>query len=165
VEEALALLREIVPANIEIVLVAPDEAMPVLGDASLVHQVVINLCTNAYEAMRSSGGKLMVRLGSAEAPADSQLPPGRYHLLEVSDTGHGMEPAVLAHIFEPFFTTREVGEGTGLGLAVVHGIVSSMGGAITVRSRPGCGTTFAVYLSVAARAQHSESLAGARAEA
>src|SRR6516162_974718 len=115
--------------------------------------------------MRDAGGRLAVTLSVAEDPPDTHVEPGRYHLLEVSDTGHGMEPAVLAHIFEPFFTTREVGEGTGLGLAVVHGIVSSMGGAITVRSRPGCGTTFAVYLSVAARAQHSESLAGARAEA
>ena len=165
VEEALVLLREIMPTNIEIVLAAPDEAMPVLGDASLVHQVVINLCTNAYEAMRSSGGKLIVRLSAAQPPPDSQLPPGRYHLLEVSDTGHGMEPAVLAHIFEPFFTTREVGAGTGLGLSVVHGIVTSMGGAITVRSRPGSGTTFAVYLAAAAAVPTRQPASGARAEA
>jgi signal transduction histidine kinase len=166
VEEALTLLREIVPANIEILFVAPEEAMPVLGDASLVHQVVINLCTNAYEAMRGTGGKLMVRLSAAQAaPPDSQLPPGRCHLLEVSDTGHGMEPAVLAHIFEPFFTTRDVGEGTGLGLSVVHGIVISIGGAITVRSRAGSGTTFEVYLPVAATAQARGAVTPARAEA
>ena len=165
VEEALALLREIVPTNIEIVFAATEEAMPVLGDASLVHQVVINLCTNAYEAMRGSGGKLIVRLSRADAPADSALAPGRYHLLEVSDTGHGMEPAVLAHIFEPFFTTREVGEGTGLGLSVVHGIVTSMGGTITVRSRPGSGTTFAVYLPVAAPAERRAPVTDAHAQA
>ena len=163
VEEALALLREIVPANIEIVFSAPLEAMPVLGDASLVHQVVINLGTNAYEAMRGAGGKLAVTLRVAEDPPDGQVEPGRYHLLEVSDTGHGMEPAVLAHIFEPFFTTREVGEGTGLGLSVVHGIVTSMGGAITVRSRPGCGTTFAVYLPAASAGQRHEPAAAASA--
>jgi len=153
VEEALALLRAIVPANIEILFNARDEAMPVLGDASLVHQVVINLCTNACEAMRGSGGKLALTLSVAENPADGQVKPGRYQLLEVSDTGHGMDPAVLAHIFEPFFTTREVGDGTGLGLSVVHGIVTSMGGVITVRSRPGSGTTFAVYLPAASAGQ------------
>jgi len=163
VEEALALLREIVPANIEIVFSGPLEAMPVLGDASLVHQVVINLGTNAYESMRGAGGKLAVTLSVADDPPDSHIEPGRYHLLEVSDTGHGMEPAVLAHIFEPFFTTREVGEGTGLGLSVVHGIVTSMGGAITVRSRPGYGTTFAVYLPAASAGQRHEPAAAASA--
>jgi len=163
VEEALALLREIVPANIEIVFSAPLEAMPVLGDASLVHQVVINLGTNAYEAMRDAGGRLAVTLSVADEPPDSHVEPGRYHLLEVSDSGHGMEPAVLAHIFEPFFTTREVGAGTGLGLSVVHGIVTSMGGAITVRSRPGHGTTFAVYLPAASAAQRHEPAAAASA--
>ena len=163
VEEALALLREIVPANIEIVFSAPLEAMPVLGDASLVHQVVINLGTNAYEAMRDAGGRLAVTLSVADDPPDSHVEPGRYHLLEVSDSGHGMEPAVLAHIFEPFFTTREVGAGTGLGLSVVHGIVTSMGGAITVRSRPGYGTTFAVYLPAASAAQRHEPAAAASA--
>jgi len=146
VEEALALLREIVPANIEIVLNAPAEALPVLGDASLVHQVVINLCTNACEAMRRSGGRLAVTLAAVENPPESQVAPGCYHVLEVSDTGHGIEPAVLAHVFEPFFTTREVGEGTGLGLSVVHGIVRSMGGVITVHSEVGRGATFHVYL-------------------
>ena len=150
VEEALALLREIVPANIEIVLNAPAEALPVLGDASLVHQVVINLCTNACEAMRSNGGRLTVMLEAVDNPAEPQVRPGRYHVLQVSDTGHGMDQAVLAHIFEPFFTTREVGEGTGLGLSVVHGIVSSLGGVITVRSAVGSGTTFSVYLPAAA---------------
>jgi signal transduction histidine kinase len=146
VEEALALLREIVPANIDIVFAAPPEALLVRGDASLVHQVVINLGTNAYKAMGRNSGKLGVRLAAVDDPPDGQVGPGRYHLLEVSDTGHGMDQMVLAHIFEPFFTTREVGEGTGLGLAVVHGIVSSMGGVITVRSRPGHGTTFSVFL-------------------
>jgi signal transduction histidine kinase len=149
VEEALALLRAIVSANIEVVFDAPQEDLPVLGDASLVHQVVINLCTNAYEAMRRSGGRLAVTLAAVENPAESGLRPGRYQVLQVSDTGHGMDAAVLAHIFEPFFTTREVGEGTGLGLAVVHGIVSSLGGTITVRSAAGCGTSFRVYLPAA----------------
>jgi signal transduction histidine kinase len=154
VEEALALLRAIVSANIEIVFEAPEEALPVLGDASLVHQVVINLCTNAYEAMRRTGGRLTVALESVENPPESQVRPGRYQVLQVSDTGHGMDEAVLAHIFEPFFTTREVGEGTGLGLSVVHGIVSSMGGVISVRSAAGRGTTFRVYLPAAVARPH-----------
>ena len=151
VEEALALLRAIVPANIEIGFDAEDELLPVAGEASLVHQVVINLCTNAYQAMRRSGGRLALRLRAVENPQDGQVGLGRYSLLEVSDTGHGMEPAVLTHIFEPFFTTREVGEGTGLGLSVVHGIVTSMGGVITVHSELERGTTFRVYFPVAVR--------------
>ena len=161
VEEALALLREIVPANIEILLSAPPEPLLVRGDASLMHQVVINLGTNAYKAMGRSGGKLGVKLLAVDQPPDGQAAPGCYHLLEVSDTGHGMDQLVLAHIFEPFFTTREVGEGTGLGLAVVHGIVTSMGGAITVRSRPGHGTTFSVYLpATSAQPQAAAAAAG-----
>jgi signal transduction histidine kinase len=151
VEEALALLRAIVPANIEIVFDAEHAVLPVEGEPSLVHQVVINLCTNAYQAMRRSGGRLAVRLRAVENPQDGQVGLGRYSVLEVSDTGHGMEPAVLAHIFEPFFTTREVGEGTGLGLSVVHGIVTSMGGVITVHSELERGTTFRVYFPVAVR--------------
>jgi signal transduction histidine kinase len=162
VEEALALLREIVPANVEISFDAPREHLPVLGDASLVHQVVINLCTNAYQAMSGSGGRLSVMLEAIEHPGESQVGPGRYHVLQVSDTGHGMEQTVLAHIFEPFFTTREVGEGTGLGLAVVHGIVSSLGGVITVSSSAGRGSTFRVYLPAAtAQLRERASAAGA----
>jgi len=164
VEEALMLLREIVPTNIEISFDAPAEALPVLGDASLVHQVVINLCTNACQAMRGSGGRLSVTLEAVENPPESRVRAGRHHILQVSDTGHGMDQTVLAHIFEPFFTTREVGEGTGLGLSVVHGIVSSMGGVITVSSIAGRGTTFRVFLPAATvqpRERASATTAGA----
>jgi signal transduction histidine kinase len=149
VEEALTLVRHIVPTNIEMSFEPAEEALPVRGDPHLVHQIIINLCTNAYQAMRSTGGKLIVRLLTVADPPEGQIDPGRYCLLEVSDTGHGMDQAVIAHIFEPFFTTREVGDGTGLGLSVVHGIVASMGGFITVRSTVGRGTTFRVYLPVA----------------
>jgi signal transduction histidine kinase len=151
VEEGLGLLRAIVPTNIEIMADIEDEQLLVAGEPSLVHQVVLNLCTNAYQAMRDGGGRLAVRLQAAENPDEGQVRPGRYCVLEVSDTGHGMEPAVLAHIFEPFFTTREVGEGTGLGLSVVHGIVTSMGGVIAAHSELGRGTTFRVYFPAAAR--------------
>jgi signal transduction histidine kinase len=150
VEEALVLLRAVVPSNIEIVFDAPEQELRVGGDPSLVHQVVINLCTNAYQAMRLRGGQLLLRLGVAEESPEGQAGGGRSALLEVSDTGHGIDPAIISHIFEPFFTTREVGEGTGLGLSVVHGIVTSMGGTITVESSAGVGTTFRVYLPMAA---------------
>ena len=149
VEEALALLRAIVPANIDIVFDPLEDDSMISGDASLIHQVVINLCTNGYQSMRRTGGTLAVRLRVAENPAAAQLDPGKYAMLEVSDSGHGMDPVVMAHIFEPFFTTRGVGEGTGLGLSVVHGIVTSMGGSITVESTIGCGSTFRVYLPAA----------------
>lgn len=151
VEEALALMRAVVPANVEIVLEAPTQEIRVSGDPSLVHQVIINLCTNAYQAMRQTGGRIVVRLRRIEElPADGQPESGPAALLEVSDTGHGIDPTVIAHIFEPFFTTREVGEGTGLGLSVVHGIVTSMGGTITVESTLGKGATFKVYLPLTA---------------
>jgi signal transduction histidine kinase len=156
VEEALALMRAVVPANVEIVLEAPTQEIRVSGDPSLVHQVIINLCTNAYQAMRQTGGRIVVRLRRIEElPADGQPESGPAALLEVSDTGHGIDPTVIAHIFEPFFTTREVGEGTGLGLSVVHGIVTSMGGAITVESTLGQGATFKVYLPLTAVATAS----------
>ena len=151
VEEALALMRAVVPANVEIVLEAPSQEIRVSGDPSLVHQVIINLCTNAYQAMRQTGGRIVVRLRRIEElPADVQAELGPAALLEVSDTGHGIDPTVIAHVFEPFFTTREVGEGTGLGLSVVHGIVTSMGGTITVESTLGKGATFKVYLPLTA---------------
>jgi signal transduction histidine kinase len=147
VDEALALVRAVLPTNIEIVVQAGED-VPVRGDPSLVHQVVLNLCTNAYQAMREKGGRLGVRIGATE-DAERTGGAGCYALLEVSDTGHGMDKAVMAHIFEPFFTTREVGEGTGLGLSVVHGIVTSMGGSISVSSEPGSGASFSVFLPAA----------------
>jgi signal transduction histidine kinase len=149
VEEALVLLRAIVPANIEITFVAPEAEVPVCGDPSLLHQVVINLCTNAYQAMQPQGGRIAIRLAMVRDPDKVQVSPGDYVLLEVTDTGHGMEESVLAHIFDPFFTTREVGEGTGLGLSIVHGIVTSMRGVITVDSTVGQGTTVQIYLPAA----------------
>lgn len=113
--------------------------------------VLINLCTNAAHAMRQAGGVLEVRLEPIEIALDAPtIPPdlkaGAYVRLTVQDTGHGMEPEILERIFEPFFTTKGIGEGTGMGLAVVHGIIANHEGVITAESTPGQGSTFAVYL-------------------
>src|SRR5262249_49158414 len=123
---------------------------PVLADPAQMHQVVMHLGANAADAMRQTGGRLEVSLDTvhvlAEATNPPDLSPGAYGRIRVRDTGCGMSPEVQERIFEPFFTTKDVGEGTGLGLATVHGIVSGHGGTITVSSRRGRGTTFTVYL-------------------
>jgi two-component system, cell cycle sensor histidine kinase and response regulator CckA len=150
IDEALGLLRAIVPANVEISFEPQPEVAPVFGDPSLLHQVVVNLCTNAYQAMHPAGGRIALRLTSVHNPPMTQLNEGRYVMLEVSDTGHGMDESVLAHIFDLFFTTRDVGEGTGLGLSIVHGIITSMSGAITVESAVGKGTMVQIFLPAAA---------------
>jgi len=159
VEEALTLLRAIVPANVEIILNAQLEEIMLSGDPSLVHQVVINLCTNAYQAMSRTGGRLHLRLWMA---VERTFESGWAALLEVTDTGHGIESAAIPHVFEPFYTTRDVGEGTGLGLSVVHGIVTSMGGKITVESEVGRGTTFRVYWPLAASSSQRVAAAAGR---
>lgn len=153
VKEALKLLRSSLPTTIEIrySLTGDREQGAVFADPTQIHQVLMNLCTNAAHAMRATGGLLNVTVAEIVIPAAPaahplDLQPGPYVRLTVSDTGHGMEAAVMERIFEPYFTTKEVGEGTGLGLAVVQGIVKSHGGAITVQSEPGRGTTFEVLL-------------------
>jgi CheY-like chemotaxis protein len=123
----------------------------VLMVPSQVHQIVMNLCTNAFHAMREHGGTLMVMLEDHDlehslATIGGELPPGRYLRLIVRDTGHGMDAATLNHIFEPFFTTKQPGEGTGMGLSVVFGIVGENRGGIQVDSAPGQGATFSIYL-------------------
>lgn len=150
-KEVLNLIRATLPPSIEIRTRIDDRSGAVLADPTQIHQVIMNLCTNAYQAMQERGGALEVsldnvRLGASKARTSPQLPPGSYLRLVVSDTGPGMEPQVRERIFEPYFTTKEPGEGTGLGLAVVHGIVSRLGGAIIVDSNPGKGSCFQVYL-------------------
>ncbi|MCX5817088.1 MAG: response regulator [Proteobacteria bacterium] len=152
VKEVLKLLRSSLPTTIEIcqdITVRPEEGM-VLADPTQIHQVLMNLCTNAAHAMHAKGGVLDIRLSAMVADAFlvskyPDLKAGPYVCLEVSDTGHGMDAAVMERIFNPYFTTKAVGEGTGLGLAMVHGIIKSYGGAITVYSEPGHGTTFHVF--------------------
>ncbi|MFA6464988.1 MAG: PAS domain-containing protein [Desulfurivibrionaceae bacterium] len=149
VKEALKMLRASIPATIEIRQRIASDGM-VLADPTQIHQVIVNLCTNAYQAMRETGGILTVSLEEidilGEDEGDATLFPGRYLKLGVSNTGDGISPEILDKIFEPYFTTKKTGEGTGLGLAVVHGIVKSHNGHITVRSEPGAETTFQVYL-------------------
>ncbi|MGE3539223.1 MAG: PAS domain S-box protein [Candidatus Tectimicrobiota bacterium] len=151
VQEALLLLRAALPTTITLEQQLDEHAGAVLADPTQMHQIVMNLCTNAEYAMRATGGILRVQLDAVDLPsavamAHPELGPGRYARLQVLDTGHGMEPEVLERIFEPFFTTKDVGEGSGLGLAVVHGIVTSHHGAILAESTPGAGTRFTVYL-------------------
>jgi signal transduction histidine kinase len=150
VVEALALLKATLPASITIVTDIPGTLPPVLADPTEVHQVVMNLCTNAWHAMQDRPGRLDVRLDAVAADADfveahPVLAMGDYVRLAISDTGHGMDEATIARIFEPFFTTKGPQAGTGLGLSVVHGIIQSYGGAITVYSQPDEGTTFHLY--------------------
>ncbi|GIX48515.1 MAG: hypothetical protein KatS3mg131_2726 [Candidatus Tectimicrobiota bacterium] len=151
VQEVLTLLRASLPATVAIRQHLAPDAGTVLADPTQLHQVLLNLCTNAEHAMRPGGGVLEVEVDAVALPASpppelAELPPGSYVRLRVRDTGHGMPPEVKERLFEPFFTTKGPGEGTGMGLAVVHGIVTSHGGAITVESAPGAGTTFTVYL-------------------
>jgi len=154
VSEALRLLRSTLPAMVELETNIAGDAPAVLADATQIHQVILNLCTNAWHALPARGGKISVTLEGcaltkAEAEAHPDLSPGEWTRLVVADNGCGMDAATLDHIFEPFFTTKETGAGTGLGLAVVHGIVKSHDGAIVVRSTAGAGSTFELYFPAA----------------
>ena len=150
VKEALKLLRSSIPTTIEIKQNV-HKCGTVLANATQLHQVVMNLCTNGYHAMEAKGGELEVslrdvELGEEDVAPYPELRPGPYIQLTVSDTGSGMPPSIMERVFEPYFTTKEKGVGTGMGLSVVHGIVTSHGGASSVESDPGKGTTFHVYL-------------------
>jgi signal transduction histidine kinase/ActR/RegA family two-component response regulator len=151
ITEALKLLRASIPASIEIIHKIQDDCGSVMGDATQIHQVIMNLCTNAYQAMQDTGGKLEVILsevdiGYQETIDKIGMQPGKHLQLLVKDEGCGMDAAVMDRIFEPYYTTKEQGKGTGLGLSVIHGIVKNHRGDITVKSTPGKGTIFQVYL-------------------
>lgn len=157
IAEALKLLRSSLPTTIAIKADINQDCPTVIADQTQLHQVVMNVCTNAYHAMREKGGELGISLQSIELTHEDivnkiPLPPGSYIKLSISDTGTGMTSDVLDRIFEPYYTSKAKGEGTGLGLAVVHGIVSSYHGDINVYSEPGKGTTFNIYIPTAATA-------------
>ncbi len=150
VGEALKLLRSTLPTTIELRQHIDKHLGAVLGNTTEIHQIMMNLCSNAADAMGAKGGELVVTLGEVEVSEDlaagnAALEPGRYLKLTVNDTGCGMDEETMGRIFYPFYTTKEVGKGTGMGLSVVHGIVITHGGAMTVASAPGRGTTFELY--------------------
>lgn len=154
IKEALKLLRPSLPATIHIEQDIETGEDSIMANPTQVHQIMMNLCTNAYHSMREKGGTLSIVLKTMEVmKGDSRvsslkLIPGRYAKLQIGDTGTGMGKATQARIFEPYFTTKKRGEGTGLGLAVVHGIIKNLKGDITVHSEENIGTRFNVYLPI-----------------
>ena len=150
IEEVLALVRHSIPSTIDLSLSVDDTREAVMADAGQLHQVIMNLISNAYHAMENTGGLLEIGLKNITIDHDSGLEtglsPGRYMDLYVSDTGTGIEDKIMGRIFDPYFTTKGTGKGTGLGLAVSYGIVKKHGGQIQVISSPGQGSTFHVYL-------------------
>lgn len=153
IKEALKFLRSSLPSTIQIRHYIKKDLGLIKGDPSQIHQVLMNLCTNAEHAMREKGGTIYVKLGRVAvdetmATLHHDLLPGPYVRLEVKDTGYGIEPAKLERIFDPYFTTKGMAEGTGLGLAVVQGIMQKHEGAVTVETDPGKGTAFQVFFPV-----------------
>ncbi len=150
VEESLNLMRATLPSRVTIRMRSAPKAQVVRGDPAQMHQVMVNLATNAAHAMSDAAGALDVELDEVDLDSSQahamHVPPTRYRRICVSDDGAGMPPEVIERVFEPFFTTKPRGQGAGLGLSVVHGIVKAHGGAIEVRSEPGKGSTFRVYL-------------------
>lgn len=153
VEEVLQLLRASIPADIRVELADSPEMLAVSVNSTQIHQVILNICTNAAHAMRGDGGTLTIEL--SRVPVDQllsrQVPDltvQDYALLKICDTGHGMSPEVMERIFEPYFTTKPAGEGSGLGLAVAHGIIANHGGVISVQSELGQGSCFEIFLPI-----------------
>jgi PAS domain S-box-containing protein len=149
VREELALVRAATPANVEIVLRVDDGAGAVRAEPTQLHQVLLNLCANARDAMAYRGGVLEIAVAPAEVPSQGAPPglaPGPHVRLTVSDTGTGMDASTRARAFEPYFTTKPLGAGSGLGLSVVHGIAAGLGGAVRLESAPGEGTRVEVWL-------------------
>lgn len=154
VTECTALLKTVIPPTVSVRLDVRTSSALVLADPTQLHQVVMNLCTNAEQSMRGGKGELTITLDAldldeTDTAAMPDLSPGRYARITVTDTGPGMDEAVISRIFDPFFTTRKQSGGTGLGLSMTHGIVKRHGGNIAVESAPGRGSTFRVYLPCA----------------
>jgi signal transduction histidine kinase len=150
VEEALSLIRPTLSSKIEIRQNFPDKLPPILADAAQIHQIIVNLASNAADAMADGAGQFElsaspVHLNGNGSTLSAKLPPGDYVRLSVRDTGVGMDKKTMAHAFEPFFTTKSQGRGTGMGLAIVHGIMKNHLGEITIYSEPGKGSIFNLY--------------------
>ncbi|CAB5087125.1 hypothetical protein D3OALGB2SA_1065 [Olavius algarvensis associated proteobacterium Delta 3] len=150
VQEALKLLRASIPSTIDIQVHIEPGSGAILADPTQIHQVLMNVCTNAHHAMQNSGDLLGISVAPVEvtdelAESNADLRPGPYVKLCISDNGSGMDDSTLKQVFEPYFTTKEKGVGTGMGLAVVHGIVKGHGGAITASSSPGRGSAFEMF--------------------
>jgi len=151
VKEAIKMLRASLPTTIEIRHHIDANAGTITADATQIHQVLMNLCTNAYQAMMDKGGILQINLSNthvnaAQASLNPDMRAGDYVKLTISDTGHGMKAQILKRIYEPYYTTKAKGTGTGLGLAVVHGIVKGFAGTITVKSKLNEGTAFEIFI-------------------
>jgi len=159
-KEVLKLSRSTIPSYIDIQQQIQPDCSMIMADPTQIHQVAMNIITNAYHAMEDKGGQMTVQLKQVELMdsdcAEKNLAPGKYALLSFSDTGHGISDEGLNRIFEPYFTTKEQGKGTGIGLAVVYGIVKEHRGNIEVHSEIGKGSTFDVYLPLLHRAQRAE---------
>lgn len=153
IKEAVKFLRASIPSSINIVSHIEESCGPILADPSQIYQVVINLCTNALDAVKKTGGSIQLSVTSIKHTGTGNTLPrglaaGRYACLKITDNGEGMQPDVMEHIFNPFFTTKKIGEGTGLGLSIVHGIVQKHNGLIEVSSKKGQGTTFEIYFPI-----------------
>ncbi len=151
VQESMKLIRSSTPANIQIEQNISADTYPVVGNDTQINQLLINLCNNAVHALPEKGGRISIELlnetiDRKQDKPQTKLPPGQYAKLTVSDNGIGMDGEILDRVFEPYFTTKDVGEGTGIGMAVVHGIVARHGGVITVDSKPDQGTSFTIFL-------------------
>lgn len=154
IDEAMSMVRALVPASVDILLDIERPVGPMLCNPNEVQQLLVNLCSNAYRALRGGGDSIKVSLRQYVVTAEfakihPRLKAGSYAMLQVADNGAGMDADTVQRIFDPFFTTREVGKGTGLGLSVVHGIVVRHGGDIVVSSEPGIGTTIDVSFPLA----------------
>ncbi len=161
-ENTFQLIRAGLPAHIDVHKILPDSPIIARVDVSQLNQVMVNLCANAAQAMEDKDRGLLeivldrVEIGRTEFRSSSDIKPGFYARIQIKDTGHGMSPDIQQKIFDPYYTTRPVGKGSGMGLAVVHGVVKSHEGAVSVDSAPGGGSTFSVYLPIVDKPNDSE---------
>ncbi|MCP4671142.1 MAG: response regulator [Desulfobacula sp.] len=160
IKEALKLTRSTIPTTIDIKQDIQPDCGAINADPTQIHQIIMNIVTNAYHAMEENGGEMKINLKDIEFETpdlfNPDIKPGKYACLSIADTGKGMDNELVKKIFDPFFTTKEQDKGTGMGLSVVHGIVKNMNGAVKVYSEPDKGTEFHVYLPLAEAVKEQE---------